>query len=431
LAPLLDEGRATWVAVALSDAERRAARGEPVAPAGDAVGDPTAGVHLVAPDPEDQRLHYDVVSNETLWFVHHGLFDLTREPAYDEAWWAAWEAYRRVNRAVALAVCEHAPADAAVLVQDYHLTLVAPLVRADRPDLRLVHFHHTPFAGPEGARALPPEALHEMVAGLAAHHACGFHTPAWQANFDDVRRRCGRDLPDVSTFHSTLGTDVRALAATAASPACEEAATRLDDLVGDRQLIVRVDRMELSKNIVRGFRAFDLLLERRADLRGRVVFLACCYPSRENVPAYARYRAEVEAAAAAVNERWGDARWRPVELLTDDDYPRSVAALRRYDVLLVNPVRDGLNLVAKEGPAVNERDGQLVLSTEAGAWSELVGAADGVSPFDLRGTADALAAALDRPSEERRARAAMLERSATARTPSDWLEDQLGAAGTR
>ena len=145
------------------------------------------------------------------------------------------------------------------------------------------------------------------------------------------------------------------------------------------------------------------------------------------MPAYARYRDEVEAAAAAVNDRWADADWSPIELLTDDDFPRSVAALRRYDVLLVNPVRDGLNLVAKEGPMVNERDGQLVLSTEAGAWTELEGAADGISPFDVQGTADALAAALLRDPGERAARAGLLHRAAEARTPADWLADQLAA----
>jgi trehalose 6-phosphate synthase len=192
--------------------------------------------------------------------------------------------------------------------------------------------------------------------------------------------------------------------------------------------MVRVDRMELSKNIVRGFAAYDLLLAERPDLRGRVSFLACCYPSREGVAAYARYRAEVEAAAAEVNERWGDADWQPVQLETDDDYPRSVAALRRYDVLVVNPVRDGLNLVAKEGPMVNERDGQLVLSTEAGAHHELADAADPVQPFDLRATAAAMAAALDREPSERAVRARRLAELARRRTPADWLTDQLAAA---
>jgi trehalose 6-phosphate synthase len=194
------------------------------------------------------------------------------------------------------------------------------------------------------------------------------------------------------------------------------------------QLIVRVDRMELSKNIVRGFEAYDLLLSQRPDLRGRVTFLACCYPSRENVDAYRRYRDEVEAAAAQLQQRWGDADWSPVQLETDDDYPRSVAALRRYDVLMVNPVRDGLNLVAKEGPLVNERDGQLVLSTEAGAFAELGDHVDAVHPFDIAATAAALAAALDRSAADRRARSRGLHAAASRRTPSDWLADQLAAA---
>jgi trehalose 6-phosphate synthase len=421
LAPLVESGRATWIAAALSDADRAAAR------AGITSADGLSA-QLLDLEPEDHRLAYDVISNETLWFVHHGLYDLTRSPAYDDSWWDAWAAYRRVNLAFADAVVQHAPDGAAVLVQDYHLTLLAPEVRRARPDLSLVHFHHTPFAGPDTLRVLPPAARDEMLASLTAHHACGFHTPQWCDNFRDV---VAHWPPPTSTAHvvaSSLSSDAAALAETAASPACDEALTAIEQMVGDRRLIVRVDRMELSKNIVRGFDAFDLLLERRADLRGAVVFLACCYPSREGVPAYAAYREQVEAAAARVNERWGDGSWQPVRLETDDDYPRSVAALRRYDVLLVNPVRDGLNLVAKEGPMVNQHDGQLVLSTEAGAHVELDGADDPIHPFDLRATAAALADALDRAPDERRARAAELRRLASRRTPADWLADQLAAA---
>jgi trehalose 6-phosphate synthase len=332
------------------------------------------------------------------------------------------------------AVCEHAADGAAVLVQDYHLTLLAPTVQRERPDLSLVHFHHTPFAGPDGFRVLPPAARAEMLESLSSHRACGFHTSNWAANFGAVLDRWGTDSGSprgsagrCSTFVSSLSTDPADLRATASSAECEAHFSAIDAWAGDRRLIVRIDRMELSKNIVRGFAAFDLLLRRRADLRGRISFLACCYPSREGVEAYAVYRAEVEAAAAAVNERWGDADWQPVTLETDDDYPRSVAALRRYDVLLVNPIRDGLNLVAKEGPLVNERDGQLVLSTEAGAWAELHDAADGVCPFDLSDTADALARAIDRPAPQRSERAAELRRLVALRTPADWLADQLAA----
>jgi trehalose 6-phosphate synthase len=424
LGPLVDDGRATWIAAALSDGDRRAAAER--RPARDGMS-----VELLALDPEDHRLAYDVISNETLWFVHHGLFDLTRTPAFDDHWWDAWSAYRRVNERFAEAVCEHSPTRAAVLVQDYHLTLLAPTVRSERPDLSLVHFHHTPFAGPDGLRVLPAAARSEMLSSLAAHHACGFHTSEWAANFTSVLDRWPVDHPTekgARVFASSLSSDPDDLRATATSERCAEQLGALDDRVGTRRLVVRVDRMELSKNIVRGFRAFDLLLQRRPDLRGEVLFLAYCYPSRENVEAYAVYRREVERAAAAVNERWGEGDWQPVVLETDDDYPRSVAALRRYDVLLVNPVRDGLNLVAKEGPLVNERDGQLVLSTEAGAFTELRDAVDAVGPFDLSDTADALAAALDRRPAERQARARELRSLVSRRTPSDWLADQLAAA---
>lgn len=421
LAPLVEEGRASWIAAAMSDGDRAAAA------AGDTSADGLS-VRLLAVDEGDQRMAYDVISNETLWFVHHGLFDLTRAPAFRSEWWDAWEAYRRVNEAFAREVVAVAPEGAAVLVQDYHLTLLAPIVTAERPDLSLVHFHHTPFAGPDTLRVLPPAAREEMLTSLSSHHACGFHTEDWAANFrEGVQRWAGSGGAEV--FASSLSTDADDLRATATSPDCDEQFRTLDELLGDRRLLVRVDRMELSKNIVRGFAAYDVLLERRADLRGAVVFLACCYPSRENVPAYAAYRAEVEAAAREVNDRWGTEDWQPVVLETDDDYPRSVAALRRYDVLLVNPIRDGLNLVAKEGPLVNERAGQLVLSTEAGAWAELADAAFGVSPFDLVQTADALADALDLPAPARAARAEALRALVAERTPADWLDDQIAAAG--
>lgn len=422
LAPLIDEGRVTWISAALSDADRRAvAEGVPAAT--------DQPVHLIDMVTDEFDRYYDTIANQTLWFVHHGLFDLTREPEFDADWWEAWDAYRRVNLRFAESVIGHAPTDAAVLVQDYHLTLLAPAVRAARPDLSLVHFHHTPFAGPDGLRVLPEGPRVEMLDALAAHHACGFHTPTWARNMLDAQDRWGSGLATERgrVFDSTLNSDIEELRRTAGSNECELALSELDRLAGDRRLIVRVDRMELSKNIVRGFHAYDRLLARRADWRGRVTFVACCYPSREGVAAYARYRDEAEAAATEVNGRWGDGDWTPVHLLTDDDYPRSIAALRRYDVLLVNLIRDGLNLVAKEGPMLNDRDGQVVLSTEAGAWSELLGAADGVSPFDVEGTADALAAALDRDGDERRARSASLRRSASARTPRDWLDDQLAA----
>ena len=192
--------------------------------------------------------------------------------------------------------------------------------------------------------------------------------------------------------------------------------------------MVRVDRVELSKNLLRGFWAFEELLETRPRWRGEVVFLALAYPSREGLAEYLAYRAEVEHAAARINETWSTADWTPILLDVADDRDRSVAALTRYDVLLVNPVRDGMNLVAKEGPLVNGTDGVLVLSREAGAWEELHGAALGTNPFDLGETAQALDAALDMEAGERGARAAALRSTILGRTAADWFADQLAAA---
>ncbi len=202
----------------------------------------------------------------------------------------------------------------------------------------------------------------------------------------------------------------------------------IEESVGDRLVVARVDRIELSKNLLRGFQAFDLLLERRPEWRERVVFLASVYPSRTGVPAYIEYQQDVEALVEEINERWAAPGWTPIVYDTRDDYPRSVAVLRRADVLLVNPIRDGLNLVAKEGAIVNERDAVLCLSREAGVWDEVGEAALDVPPFDVAGTADALERALLMPADERAARATRLRELSTARSPADWLADQLAAA---
>jgi trehalose 6-phosphate synthase len=186
--------------------------------------------------------------------------------------------------------------------------------------------------------------------------------------------------------------------------------------------------MELSKNLLRGFWAFEELLEQQPHRRGRVVFLALAYLSRQGLAEYLGYQNEVEATVARINERFATPGWTPIVLLVDDDYPRSLAALSRYDVLLVNPVRDGLNLVAKEGPLVNTVDGVLALSREAGAFDELAPGCLEVNPFDVSGTASALARALDMDDAERASLAKTLRELIVTRPPQRWLLDQLAAA---
>lgn len=418
LRSLSESTRTVWISAAMSDGDRAAI--------GSATAD-EAGVRLLDLAPEDYRRYYDTISNETLWFLHHHLFDLTRQPAFDSSWREAWAAYERVNDMFANEIAEIAAVGSVVLVQDYHLSLVARSLHKVRPDLVSVHFHHTPFAEPAFIRTLPDSHARSFMKALATYSACGFHTERWSADF---KASCAAtDITAPTTFVAPLGVDDDALAATAASPGVAEGIAKLDEMLGDRVFIARVDRIELSKNLIRGFLAFDELLEQHPEWRGRVVFGAYCYPSRGNVEAYVRYRGDVEAQVAVVNDRWATDDWTPVVLETDDNYERSIAVLTRYDVLVVNPIRDGLNLVAKEGPVLNRRDGTLVLSHEAGAAAELATTALMVNPFDISELAERLHEALSMEPAARRERAGRLADAASARSADHWLGDQLAAVG--
>lgn len=423
---LLAGSGATWVASAMSEADRRAAASGLMA---------VEGLRIVTlePDHDVYRMAYDVVSNATLWYCHHHLFDLPRRPRLDRRWHEAWDAYRAFNRQFADTVAREAAPGASVLVQDYHLSLMGRMLAADRPDLRTVHFSHTPFGDPNMVRALPARAAGELLGGMAGFGACGFHTARWETAFraafadEQLADLAGTSTPP-TTFVAPLGPSPDVLAEQAASGAVARARRLLDEQLGDRKLIVRVDRVELSKNLLRGLWAFEELLETRPHWRARVTMLALAYPSRQGLADYLAYRSEVEHTVDRINAAWGADGWSPVVLDVADDRDRSMAALSRYDVLLVNPVRDGLNLVAKEGPLVNTADGVLVLSQEAGAWEELAEAAVGVNPFDVSGTADALDRALRMPADERATRAKALRSLVLGQTAADWLERQVEVA---
>lgn len=419
LAPLLvDRPDVTWVAAALSDGDRAAA-------AAGAAHVGAVDLRLLSLDVDVHRRHLDTVSTGTLWFLYHGMFDLVSRPRFDPEWFEAWESFVAVNRSFADAVLDGAQRDDIVLVQDYQLSLVPGMVVADRPDLRVAHFTHTPFCGPNSIRMLPDAVATELVEGMA-HVPCGFHTERWARAFAASAREVAPDV-GTRTFVAPLGPDLDALRRDLDSDRAAEAGAELEEIVGDRKLLLRTDRIEPTKNIVRGFDAYDLLLERSPELRERVVFVAMVHPSRETMPEYQAYGDEVGATADRVNERWATSGWTPIVVDRRDDFARALAGYRRYDVLLVNPIKDGLNLVAKEGPLCNERDGVLCLSPEAGSWDELGGAALPAHPFDLVATADALAQALAMPADERASRAAALREAAGASTPADWLDDQLAA----
>ena len=387
----------------------------------------------VVVDDDTYRQAYDVVANQTLWYAHHHLYDLPNRPRFDRPWRAAWEGYRAYNRAMAGAVIERAGAGDVVLVQDYHFSLLGRMLAERRPDLRTVHFLHTPFAAPSMLAVLPDDVAAELLDGMAGYGACGFHCAKWEADFVSCYEAAGPGLAAPRTFVAPLGPDADVLGEEAASRECALATAALRDEVGGRRVVARADRMEPSKNIVRGMLAFEDLLVAHPEWRGEVVHVALAYPSRTGLAEYLAYAADVEHTAERINHAYGTGSdgWRPIVLSVSDHRARSLAALTLSDVLLINPVRDGMNLVAKEGPLLNASDGVVVLSREAGAWAELdLGGegALGVNPFDVVGTSEALHTALTMPAGERAARAAALRARVLGRTSADWWDDQLAAA---
>ena len=434
-----------WVCAALSDADRAAAR---LAPGGriDRTGEDHAGhdavdapVRMLDIDPLTFARAYNAVANSTLWFVHHQLYATALQPSFDTAFGLQWSSYADYNRAFAEALAADAAVGARVVIQDYHLVLAPRMLRELRPDLRIGHFSHTPWAPVDYYRMLPSGVAAQVLEGvLGADHA-GFLSPRWADAFLDccaqvldaevdrearTVRHAGR-LTRVAVH--ALGVDGPDLRRRAAQPDVESRLATLLDQVGDCKVLVRVDRTELSKNIVRGLHSYRELLRRRPQWRGRVVHVAGAYPSRHDLPEYREYTAAVQRVGSEINEEFGSAAWQPLILHVNDDYARSLASMRMADVLLVNPVRDGMNLVAKEGPVLSERSAVLVLSTEAGAAEELGAHALLVNPYDVSGTADALHAALSMPADDRNRRASALAAAATALPPGRWFAEQLAA----
>ncbi|MCT9140073.1 alpha,alpha-trehalose-phosphate synthase (UDP-forming) [Streptomyces violarus] len=407
-----------WVCSALSDGDREAVR-RGVGEQGVRMLDIPADVHADA---------YNGVANSVLWFVHHMLYQTPLEPVFDAEFRRQWSSYERYNRAFAEALAEEAARGATVVVQDYHLTLVPGMLRELRPDLRIGHFSHTPWAPPEYFRMLPDDVAGQVLRGMLGADRLGFLTRRWADAFVACAERFAGGLGGTRIGVHGLGADADFLRQRSHEKDVEERMAALGEEIGEgRRTIVRVDRTELSKNIVRGLLAYRALLDSHAEWRERVVHVAFAYPSRQDLAVYRDYTAEVQRLADEINEQYGTPGWTPVVLHVKDDFARSLAAYRLADVALVNPIRDGMNLVAKEVPVVSDAGCALVLSREAGAYEELGEDAITVNPYDVTGTAAALHEALSMRPEERAERAKRLAAAATALPPAQWFLDQLDA----
>ncbi|HEX4429714.1 MAG TPA: trehalose-6-phosphate synthase [Frankiaceae bacterium] len=429
----------TWVCAALTDGDRAAARAakDGRLPASNGSGGGEQLVRMLELDRVLFDRAYNAVANRTLWFIAHLLFDTASAPTFGHSWAGDWAAYEEYCSCFAHALAEEAAPGAKVLIQDYHLVLAPRMLRDLRPNLRISHFTHTPWASPDYFRMLPDAVARQILRGMLGADLLGFHCKRWADAFlacceavlnasvagDEVSYE-GRTT---TVSVNPLGVDGPGLQRRASAADVASRMELLDEQVEGRRLLLRIDRTELSKNIVRGLEAYREMLRTHPEARGEVVHLAFAYPSRHDLPEYREYTAAVQRIASDISEEFGRAGWEPVRLEVSDDFPRSLAAYAMADVLVVNPVRDGMNLVAKEGPVLSQRDLALVLSREAGAVAELGGDALVVNPYDVIQTSDAMWDALQMPGEERAARCERLVAASVAMPPSRWFTTQLDA----
>jgi trehalose 6-phosphate synthase len=438
LTGLVHHRDALWVASAMSPEDADVSREHEGRSFPCEVEGVTYRVRLVESDPDAYDRFYSVVANPLLWFIQHYLWDLSNAPDITRAEVDAYEqGYCAVNGDLARAVLEEIEEeDAVVMLHDYHLYIAPKVIRQARPDVFLHHFVHIPWTQPDAWRVLPRDMREDIYEGILSNDIVAFHTRAYRRNFLlccrelfdlDVDERAGvvhYDGREVWVRAHPLAISEESFRRTAQRPQVHEYEREI--LRRRREhLILRVDRADLSKNVLRGFAAFDLFLEQHPEYRERVTFIAHLIPSRQDVPEYVEYLERIEALVAVVNHRHGTTDWMPIELRLRENLEEAIAAYKHYDLLMVNAMFDGMNLIAKEGPLVNERDGVSVLSENTGAHEELADFALSVNPFDIQEQADAIHRALAMSADERSWRAEGLQRIVTARDPGDWVDDQL------
>nr|BAJ19081.1 putative alpha,alpha-trehalose-phosphate synthase [Streptomyces sp. SANK 62799] len=436
-----------WVAPSAAEADRRAIGSVEHARLTRRLG------YTYTPLPVSERQYreyYDDVGVRMLWLALHGLWpDVAGTGARPPDPSAFTRSYQQVNRGVAEQIVRQTRPDTPVLVQDYQLATTPGFIRALRPGQPIGLFLHTPFCTPDELARLPRSVSGAVLDGMLAADLLGFQSPRWASNFLDCCEAWDRRVQRGGTAAHIVGVvdsprppqtggaagptristvscypvlaDSALLAANAQSAEVSAWERELAPNPAIRR-IVRVDRIDPSKNILRGLEAFHSVLERTPGFWGRVAMTACLTPSRERIPEYRVYADRIRHTAERLNHRFPGC----LDVHLGHDVARCLAALKSYDVLLVNPVRDGMNLVSQEGPQLNTRHGALVLSRSAGS-SDLLGQQALLldDPRDVDATARALRNALALSPAERRQRAAGLRDAVADGDPVRWLARQV------
>ncbi|MGB7875883.1 MAG: trehalose-6-phosphate synthase [Anaerolineales bacterium] len=442
LTALAEQHDVLWVAAAMDKDDRRWVDEQ--------ADEPTQvdgiSLRLIKPDKKAYQGYYNVISNPLLWFIQHQLWDTPRHPSITQETWDAWgSGYLPINKAFAEIVTETVKGEKRpiiVLLQDYQLYLFPHYLRELLGnEVQIQPFIHIPWPGPDAWRVLPTKMRQAILTSLLEANRVGFQTKKDAFNFvqtcrfylEGAHSRGTRDTiqyrgREIKAIAYPISINSNKLETLAEEPQTHLLKTQFYNFVGDRKLILRVDRIEPSKNILRGLEAYRTLLKTHPEHRGKIQMMALLVPSRMEVDEYQDYLRDIMSEAGMINANYSTSYWEPVRIVVGDNYDRAIAAMQLYDVLLVNPLADGMNLVAKEGVLVNQRDGVLVLSEFAGVFYELGDQALTVSPFDIYGTANALHEALTMPPEEKRKRAEALRALVKKADIRNWFYDQVDDA---
>ncbi len=438
---LVESSEFTWVSSAMGEGDRVVSSNGTGPLVKSALPGQKINLRYVVTPRRVYHKYYNVLCNPLLWFLQHYMWNPPYSPNVDATVQDAWDTgYVPVNRAFAEAIAEEAGRSGqapVVIGHDYHLYLVPELVREKVPEAIIQHFVHIPWPSPRYWQMVPNSISHRICQSLCRADLVGFQSPQDRRSFMDTVEeflpdaRVDRDLSRVTwRGQETLvkvypvSINVEDVRRMANSPRALDYESRLTDLCTE-VTVVRIDRAEPNKNIVRGFRAYDLLLTNHPELKGKVSFLAFLVPSRTHIRQYQRYMDEINQAVSQVNDKHGGDGWQPIRMFVENNYTQAIAGMKLYDVLLVNTIMEGMNLVAKEGPVVNTRDGVLVLSQTSGVHHQLAEGALTVSPTDINGTMDAMYRAITMPSEERKRRASLLADSVGREDIRQWLRRQI------
>lgn len=448
ISTVLQEQSATWIAATMGSGDRE--RWEIARRHGESFIPPEETgtqfrLRFIAPDQEAYNKYYNEISNPLLWFLQHYLWDTPRSPDITHETWDAWHnGYVQVNQMFAdeiVAACEEAgdEHEPIVMLQDYQLYLVGKMIRDKRPRATIQHFIHIPWPDPDYWRLLPSEMRTAICEGMLGCDLLGFQTSNHARSFmytcEAYVPGCSIDYTNREVHWEGRTTRVRSYPISIDPEAVRRIAYSQEARAYERYLpthwneytILRADRAEPSKNIIRGFLAFDRFLELHPEFRDRVNFIAITQPSRMDVAEYQKYLDDISAIVGRINAKYANVEtgWQPIQLIMGEKYARVLAAMKWYDLLIVNSLMDGMALVAKEGVLVNERNGVLLLSEGAGAVEQLGDHALVVSPADIEGTAEAIFDALTMPVQERHRRAAALRRAVESADVNLWFKQQL------